>query len=264
MPFQGTRKAIPPHFLDAISKHNLAFISVDYRLAPQTRLPQILEDVSDALTFIHTHLPSRHPEVDFTRLAAAGSSAGGWLSLMIGLDMVPAFKGPKPVAIVALYPITDTTADFFAKPQPPPRLPAVEEAVVKPFLDASKPEVAYSEQESERSNFYGWMVQTGTLNSYLFDGTGVDPAEYVVESKIKSLKEDEVELPPFYINHGNDDHFVPFEQSVVVVDALKEKGATVVFDVFEGKDHRNDWFFEEDTHGIYIFLNNVFKISATD
>lgn len=259
---QGTRKAVPPHFLDAPEKHGMAFISCDYRLAPQTRLPEILADVSDALTFIYSKFPRLYPEIDLDKLAVAGSSAGGWLSLMIGLGMIPSWKpAKKPAAVLALYPITDTTDPFFAQPQPPPRLPEVERQTVAPFLDPSSPEVAYSEAESDRSNFYSWMVQTGTLNNLLLDGTGLDPKTFSIGQKLRSMSENECSnLPPFYINHGNADGFVPFRQSVDVVQTLQDKGATVVFDIFEGKDHRNDWFFVEDTLGIYIFLNNIWKI----
>jgi acetyl esterase/lipase len=54
-------------------------VSPDYRLAPQTRLPEILKDVRDLFHWVRTELPSKLPAgvaVDVSRVASSGSSAG--------------------------------------------------------------------------------------------------------------------------------------------------------------------------------------------
>ncbi|KAI9033000.1 alpha/beta-hydrolase [Hyaloraphidium curvatum] len=253
---QGTRKAIADHFLD-VDGHGMAFVSVDYRLAPQTRLPEILADVSDALSFIHTRFPSLHPEIDTSRLAVSGSSAGGWIALLVALGLVPPYEGPKPAAIAALYPITDTTDPFFASPQPPPKA-EVAKGAVEPFLDPEAPEVSYSEQDGPRAAMYAWMVQSGSLNSLLLDGTGLSPGEFSIPGRVAEAKGSE--LPPIYISHGDADIWVPFSQSVRAADALRAAGSGVDFEAFPGRDHRNDWFFPEDNVGLHRFLKEKLRV----
>lgn len=56
---QGHRSGLSPHLLRAVNKYNLAFISADYRLAPQVGVKEIYEDVRDCVKFIREQLPSK-------------------------------------------------------------------------------------------------------------------------------------------------------------------------------------------------------------
>lgn len=61
--------------------HNLCVVSVDYRLAPQANLDEILEDIRDASAWIRGELPRRLPagvEIWPLGLALGGSSAGAF------------------------------------------------------------------------------------------------------------------------------------------------------------------------------------------
>ena len=44
----GNRKGIPPPFLAGLLEQAYAIVSIDYRLAPETKLPAIIDDVRDA------------------------------------------------------------------------------------------------------------------------------------------------------------------------------------------------------------------------
>ena len=44
----GNREEIPGWLLEACSRNEYVLVSFDYRLAPETRLPLIIEDVEDA------------------------------------------------------------------------------------------------------------------------------------------------------------------------------------------------------------------------
>lgn len=159
--------ALAPHHLDAPQKHGLCLVSVDYRLAPQTRIPGILSDCKAAIEFVKSTAFSAATEgrVDSSKIVVSGSSAGGWLSLLAGTGV--GFKScglepPPPVTgIAAIYPITDLLDPFWSTPQHPVSYMdrVVHRSEVKPFLDPNAEKVGFSASDSKRSIFYTYMVQ---------------------------------------------------------------------------------------------------------
>lgn len=92
-------------------------VAVDYRLSPEARFPQALEDLEAAFEWVQTQ-----PGMDPTRLSVAGDSAGG--NLVAGLvvrllgrgEAVPPERRVKKQALV--YPVLDLTSssgDSYAK-----------------------------------------------------------------------------------------------------------------------------------------------------
>ncbi len=63
---------------------NCAVVSVDYRLAPEFKFPTAHEDCWDALQWIAKHGPTR--DLDATRLAIGGDSAGGTLAAACAIE----------------------------------------------------------------------------------------------------------------------------------------------------------------------------------
>lgn len=81
-----------------------AAVSVDYRLAPETRWNGSLEDVYAALKWLHGHADELgvHPE----RIALVGESAGGGLAALLAIAARD--RGEVPVAFQCLtYPMLD-------------------------------------------------------------------------------------------------------------------------------------------------------------
>lgn len=70
-------------FASRLVKAGYAVYNIDYRLAPAARFPAQLDDVRDALRWLHTHA-SEHA-IDPERIAIMGYSAGAHLALMLGL-----------------------------------------------------------------------------------------------------------------------------------------------------------------------------------
>ncbi len=68
---QGSRKWIDGPFLGELRKRGFAVVSIDYRLAPETKLPAIIEDVQDAWKWLRTH-GSQQFGIDPDRIAVAG------------------------------------------------------------------------------------------------------------------------------------------------------------------------------------------------
>src|SRR5438093_13524843 len=93
----GNRASVPKNLLDLCRAEGYALVSLDYRLAPEVKLPAIIEDVQDAFRWLHEQGP-KLLHIDPKRLVVAGGSAGGYLTLMTGICVKP-----RPVALVAYW-----------------------------------------------------------------------------------------------------------------------------------------------------------------
>ncbi|MBS0474244.1 MAG: chloramphenicol hydrolase [Proteobacteria bacterium] len=85
-----------------------AVLSVDYRLAPETKFPGPLDDCYDALLWAAEH--ASELGVDAQRLAVAGDSAGGNLAAAVAIRARDE-NGPALRHQLLIYPVTDTDFD---------------------------------------------------------------------------------------------------------------------------------------------------------
>src|SRR5262245_25375288 len=88
----GSRTSVPKQLLDLCRTEGYVRISLDYRLAPEVKLPAIIEDIQDAFRWLRGE-GAKLFQADPDRLVVAGGSAGGYLTLMSGWCVKP-----RPVA----------------------------------------------------------------------------------------------------------------------------------------------------------------------
>ena len=104
----GTRKQIPPKQLVRYLDAGFAVVSIDYRLAPETKLPSIIDDIRDAFRWVARDGPSLLG-INPGRIGVAGYSAGGYLTLMTGFAVAPRPKSaPSARAVSAAAPSRHT------------------------------------------------------------------------------------------------------------------------------------------------------------
>lgn len=101
----GHRAGISGRVNDMMLGAGYTVVSIDYRLAPETQLPGIIEDIEDAFRWIRAEGPTLfHANVD--KLAVMGGSAGGYLTLMSGYRVEP-----PPAVLVAFWGYGDLIGD---------------------------------------------------------------------------------------------------------------------------------------------------------
>jgi acetyl esterase/lipase len=153
--------------MSAPEKHGLCFITADYRLAPQTRLPGIVADSAAAIAYIQSpaFAAAVGNRADATRLVVSGSSSGGYLALLAGTGVgyeVSGLQIPKGIkGIAASYPVTDLEDPFWNTKQRPVSFhdKIIEDAEMKEFADPSAPAIAAPPFETARNFFYHYSVQ---------------------------------------------------------------------------------------------------------
>ncbi|KXN81935.1 Versiconal hemiacetal acetate esterase [Leucoagaricus sp. SymC.cos] len=261
---QGTRKAAAPHTRYASAKHGLCVVSVDYRLAPQTRLPGILADCKAAIDFVQSDkfAEATSNRVDSSHLIVSGSSAGGWLALLAGTGIGFEASGVEPpkgiTGIAAIYPITDLLDPFWStKHRPVVYLDRIiEHSEMATFVDPNSEKTSWAKATGKRSMFYHYMVQEAILVELLLEGTGIDPMSYSIAQNVRAGKVKA--LPPTYVITGNKDTKVPYQQSLDVVAAYESVGSAVEYHEIGGVDHRFDDAESEQMESMYWFIKNIF------
>lgn len=100
----GTNRQDDPRFDRWCPQLGCVGVSVDYRLAPESRYPEPLEDCYAGLRWVQANAASLG--VDARRLGIGGASAGGGLAA--GLALLARDRGELPLAFQALiYPMLD-------------------------------------------------------------------------------------------------------------------------------------------------------------
>ena len=227
----GHRTNIHPKQLARYLEAGFNVVSIDYRLAPETKLPEILSDVADAWRWVQVHGKSQ-AGIDPRRVAAVGHSAGGYLALVTGY-----LAKPRPRAVVAFYGYGDLIADWYAKPDPfylsRPAVPEAEARAAvgqKPLSGAPAP--------NQRFRYYLFLRQRGLWPKEV---AGVDPAEHPEAFRPWCPASNVTrEYPPTMLLHGDKDTDVPvaqsdqmaalFKQYVVPCEYLRIAGAGHGFD----------------------------------
>lgn len=104
----GGSKEIP----EAFKNNDICVVGVNYRLAPRAKAPEYIEDAAAATAWVFRHIAQFGG--DTTKIFVSGHSAGGYLTLMIGLDKhYLAMYGIDANRIAGLIPLSGQTITHF-------------------------------------------------------------------------------------------------------------------------------------------------------
>jgi len=209
----GDRRMLPDDERDRYLRAGLAVVAIDYRLAPETKLDGILEDVDAAHAWLRRSGPSLG--LDPSRLAVVGHSAGGYLALMAGVRL-----RPRPKAVVSFYGYGDIAGPWYSRPDPGYRRePAVSPEAAERAVGR---EPLAQGDEARRFVFYRYTRQRG-LWPLLVTGHDPDrePRAFDPWCPVRNVTAD---FPPTLLLHGDRDADVPYERSVEMAQALRANG----------------------------------------
>ncbi len=223
----GSRRGVHPMVLGL----GYTVVAIDYRLAPETKLPEIVADVGDALQWIR-EMGSGSYDINPELLGVIGHSAGGYLALMSGTFRLP------PQALVTFYGFGDIAGDWVtapvAMPSDTPSLTSTQAAEAhrrEPVSDASR-------RTYDIGPFDTHCVRNG-LWPYAISGRHPheDPGFFSAYCPLRNVTSD---YPPTMLVHGDCDNGVPLEQSAMMADELARNDVPAELVTIAGGTHSFD------------------------
>jgi acetyl esterase/lipase len=192
-------------------------VSIDYRLAPETKLPAIIEDLEDAFTWVHREGP-RLFAADPDRVAVAGGSAGGYLTLTAGFR-----ARPRPRVLLSLWGYGDLVGDWYSRPSQHARHHQVKLTREQAFAQVSGPPIADSrDRKGDGGAFYQYCRQLGIWpNQVAGWNPHTETDKFIPYMPVRNVSKS---YPPTVLVHGTADTDVPYEQSTLMAEEFKKHG----------------------------------------
>jgi len=230
---QGTRKyfgwgPMQRGYRDLLDS-GFVIVSVDYRLAPEVKLPVILEDIRDAYRWLGAEGGKRFA-VDPDRITVGGDSAGGFLTLLAGIAVTP-----RPCALVSYYGYGDIDGPWLSEPDKYYReqrpLVSREDAMAV----VGQGVITEALMHQNRGRFYVYCRQQGIWPNEI---SGHDPHkeprwfdQYCPVRNVTGA------YPPTLLVHGTADTDVPPGESKAMAAKLAESGVKHEFIAVPGAGH---------------------------
>lgn len=213
----GHRERVHLKVMALAEAEQYALVSFDYRLAPETKLPEIISDIEAAFQWL-VRDGSKKFHLDPSRIVSAGESAGGYLALVTGYRVQP-----RPNAIVALYGYGSLTGAWYTKPSTYTRH-NVKKISRDEALQVTDGTVIsdHRERKGDGSQIYNYCRQNGL---WPFEVSGFDRAKIADEiAPFEPVRNVTADYPPTLLIHGTDDTDVPYEESTSMAEQFNHRG----------------------------------------
>jgi acetyl esterase len=201
---QGSRSTNVRPLFEPLANAGFAWFSIDYRLAPEAKLPQSSEDVYSAIRWVKVHAREYH--VNPAKIAIIGESAGGLLVNYVGTHELP---DTKIAAVVDFYGPTDYGKLALARRDHPER---------------------FNMASINRHAANGGGI-------HFFGVEQLDDAGLLKLRQLAPIAAVHKGMPPFLCIHGTKDDQVSYEQTPEFCDAMHKVEVTCDIITIEGGGH---------------------------
>jgi acetyl esterase len=201
---EGSKSTNCRPLFDVLANAGFAWFSIDYRMAPEYRFPQAIEDVNSAIRWLKANSAAYH--VDTPKIALIGESAGGFLVNYAGTHETPE---TRVAAVVDIYGPVDYRKLAELRRDHPER-----------FNMAS---VKRHAANGGGTRFFG--------------ADQIDEAGLAKLSAISPIHAVHKGMAPFLAIHGTKDDQVAYEQSPAMCEAMHRVGAVCELIPIEGGGH---------------------------
>lgn len=250
----GSRRDLTEVQVEYFKTAGFNVISIDYRLAPETKLEEIVQDVRDAIVWIKTRT-SEWYDMDTERLFLMGSSAGGYLSVLLGT-----MPDIKPLGIISIYGYGDILGDWYSQPSA--------FYLKKKLVDLNTAQqfvgkYGTTDGSADRFIYYLHCRQHG---NWVENISGLSRIEDLDRLKmLNPIDTMDASFPPTIFVHGDCDTDVPYEQSVLMHKRLKSLGVKTELVTITNADHGFDKDFAKDEvqdayDQVVVFIKSLIKI----
>jgi acetyl esterase/lipase len=215
--------------LAEFAKRGYIIAMVEYRPSPIAPFPAQLQDAKTAIRFMRKNAETY--SVDSSNIFVWGDSSGGHTALMVGLTQNNAeldtedYKdfGIKVNGVIDFYGPTDISQMNYA--------PSTMD-----HTQAKTPE--------------GMLIGGKNVLENVAEAVKTNPINYLKEAK---------NAAPILILHGSKDRLVPFQQSVLLADALRKNNLAYDFYKLKGADHGSSEFWTKE---IFDIVENFIKVNT--
>jgi acetyl esterase/lipase len=213
----GGRQDVPRNLLDLCRTEGFVLVSLDYRLAPEVKLPAIVEDIQDAFRWLRAEGPKQFA-ADADRVVTAGASAGGYLALVTGFR-----AEPRPKAIVSYWGFGDVASDWLTTPSAFFRKNVPQRTKEEAYRAVGQGVLTNTEgnpRNNSRVQFFFYLRQHAL---WPLEVTGIDPkAESMKLDPYCPLRNVTAAYPPTLLIHGTADNDVPVSASEAMAAQLAQ------------------------------------------